>query len=102
MQATSVRQGLGITARLVAAVGVTYAATAGCAALATLILSRTMVMPRSEAVVLTAMLGFLVYLAFLIWGFAERSLVRLWLVSCGVSLASWGGVWAILAQGTGG
>ena len=36
------------------------------------------VMPRAEAVVLMAMLAFLVYLALLIWGFAERRQALLW------------------------
>lgn len=37
-------------------------------------------LPRSEAVVLAAMLGFPLYLVLLLWGFAERRLTRLWLV----------------------
>lgn len=38
-------------------------------------------MSRPEAVVLAAMLGFLVYLVWVIWAFAVRSLVRLYLIA---------------------
>lgn len=47
-------------------------------------------LPGSEAVVLAAMLGFLVYLGLLIWGFAERRMRLLCLVFLGG---------AVLAQG---
>jgi Ca2+/Na+ antiporter len=48
-------------------------------------------LPRSEAVVLVSMLGFVIYLALLIWGFAERKLTRLTLglallCACGLVL----------------
>lgn len=36
-------------------------------------------MDRSEAVVLMAMLGFVLYLVVLLWAFAEPRLIRLWL-----------------------
>lgn len=35
-------------------------------------------MPRSEAVVLSSMLGFPVYLGVLLWAFSVRSLAQLW------------------------
>jgi len=35
---------------------------------------------EAEAVVLTAMLAFVLYLALLLWAFAERRLLHLWLV----------------------
>jgi len=47
------------------------------------------VMPRSEAVVLMAMLGFVGYLMLLLWAFAEPRLTRLWLVLGGGSLVLW-------------
>ncbi|WP_143421425.1 hypothetical protein [Halovibrio salipaludis] len=47
------------------------------------------VLPRSEAVVLAAMLGFLVYLGVSLWAFAEQRLLTLWLVLGGGSLAAW-------------
>lgn len=38
------------------------------------------IMPRAEAVALGMMCGFLAYLGFLLWGFAQFSVFRLWLV----------------------
>ncbi len=38
---------------------------------------------RSEAVVLAAMLGFVVYLLVLLWAFSMRSLLRLWTALAG-------------------
>lgn len=49
-------------------------------------------MSRPDAVVLSAMLGFVLYLGLLLWAFAERSLARLWggvaagLLACGTLL----------------
>lgn len=45
-------------------------------------------MARSEAVVLSAMLGFLIYLALLIWAFAEPRLWRIALLLIGGALAT--------------
>ena len=53
-----------------------YFAAAGIAALMASALSR--VMPPSEAGTLMAMLAFVIYLALLLWGFAERRSARLW------------------------
>ena len=80
-----------IVLRLVAAIGGGYAAAAGLAALAAVALPQVTGLPRSEAVVLASMLAFLIYLALLIWAFAERRLVRLWLVLAVVGAGSWGG-----------
>jgi len=41
------------------------------------------------------MLAFLVYLALLIWAFAEPRLVRLWLFMVIAGLGSWGGAWGL-------
>ncbi len=43
-------------------------------------------MSRSDAVVLAAMLGFLLYLGLLLWAFAERRLSRLAIVLGGGTL----------------
>ncbi|MGH8847398.1 MAG: iron uptake protein [Polaromonas sp.] len=40
-------------------------------------------LPRSEAAVSAAMLGFVLYLLVLLWAFSVRSLVRLWAVLAG-------------------
>jgi len=55
-----------------------YLLTAGLTGLAAAALS--LVMPRSEAVVLMAMLAFVIYLGLLLWAFAERRPTRLWVV----------------------
>ena len=71
---------LSVLVRLVAAIGGGYAVAAGLAALAAVALSTGGLMARSEAVVLASMLAFLVYLALLIWAFADRRLARLCLI----------------------
>ena len=65
------------TLRVTGAVAGGYAVTTAGAALARL------GMARSDAVVTAAMLGFIVYLLLLLWGFAVRSLARLWLALAG-------------------
>jgi hypothetical protein len=55
-----------------------YAVSAQAAAWAALALRP--LLGRSEAVVLSAMLAFVLYLVVLLWAFAERRLLRLWLV----------------------
>lgn len=88
--------GLSILVRLIAAVGGGYAVAAGLAALAAVALPAAGLMVRSEAVVLASMLAFLLYLALLIWAFADRRLVRLCLVMVAAGIASWGGAWGLL------
>lgn len=77
--------------RVLAAVVGGYFLTAGAVPLAAAGLAGGGAMARSEAVVLCAMLGFVVYLQLLLWAFAER---RLWRV-CAVMLGG-----AAAAQGT--
>lgn len=88
--------GLSVFVRLVAAVGGGYAVAAGLAALAAVALPAAGLMVRSEAVVLASMLAFLVYLALLIWAFADRRLARLCLLMAAAGVASWGGAWGLL------
>jgi hypothetical protein len=47
-------------------------------------------MVRSEAVVLAAMLGCVLYLLVLLWAFSVRSLARLWAVLAGGSVLGYG------------
>jgi len=84
-----------IVLRLVAAIVGGYAVSAGLAAFAAIVLPTVTPMPRSEAVVLCSMLAFLVYLVLLIWAFAERRLVRLWLFMVIVGVGAWGGAWGL-------
>lgn len=63
--------------RLIAAIPAGYALSAAALTVMGALLTR-FGMLRSEAVVLSTMLGFVFYLMLLIWAFAERSLARLW------------------------
>ncbi|MPZ34332.1 MAG: iron uptake protein [Rhodospirillales bacterium] len=77
------------------AIGGGYAVSAGLAALAVATLSAITTLPRSAVVVLASMLTFLVYLAILIWTFAERRLLRLCLILAAAGAMSWGGVFGL-------
>lgn len=70
------------TLRVVGAVGGGYVVTALAVTTAGAVLAR-LGMARSDAVVTAAMLGFIVYLLLLLWGFAVRSPARLWLALTG-------------------
>lgn len=81
---------LGMCLRVIAAISGGYALTAVAVAVSGGLLS-LLGMARSDAVVLSAMLGFGLYLALLLWAFTERSLARLWggfagLAPCGALL----------------
>jgi len=78
MESAAMTRGVPLALRILLAVVGGYLLTAGLTGLAAAALG--LVMPRSEAVVLMAMLAFLVYLALLLWGFAERRPSRLWAV----------------------
>lgn len=71
-------------------IGLALAGGYGLTVLLTMLLARALSGPlaRSEAVVLSAMLGFLVYLVILLWAFAEHRLLRLWLVLGGGGMAA--------------
>jgi hypothetical protein len=90
-----------IVLRLILAVGGGYAVSAGLSALAAVTLPAATAMPRSEAVVLASMLAFLVYLAILIWAFAERRLARLCAILAATGIGSWAGVWGLVRLGAG-
>lgn len=69
--------------RVLAAVGGGYAFTSAWVAFASTALPLATPMARSEAVLLSSMLGFVVYLIALIWAFAERAMWRVWAVFMG-------------------
>ncbi|MDW5443640.1 iron uptake protein [Polaromonas sp. SM01] len=52
-------------------------------------------MARGEAVVLAAMLGFVAYLALLLWAFSVRSVARLWGVLVGGAMVMTGLLWLV-------
>jgi D-alanyl-lipoteichoic acid acyltransferase DltB (MBOAT superfamily) len=72
------RPPIDLVLRVLGAIGGGYALTALSVVTAAAVLAR-LGMVRSEAVVLAAMLGFIVYLALLIWAFSVKSTARLWL-----------------------
>lgn len=82
-------------AHVAGAVGGGYVLSAAAVAAAGLVLARAG-LARSEAVVLAAMLGFIVYLAVLLWGFSETSTARLWIALAAATAALAALVW--LAQ----
>jgi hypothetical protein len=74
--------------RILATIVGGYAATVGVVAFTSVLIALLFDMQRSEAVVLMTMIGFLGYTAIIIWGFAERRLIRLWTVLGGVAVGS--------------
>ncbi|WP_395709832.1 hypothetical protein [Reyranella sp.] len=77
------------------AVGGGYAAAAGFAALMAVALPATGLVIRSEAVVLSSMLAFLIYLALLIFAFAYRHVGGLCLIMASGAMAPWAGAWTL-------
>ena len=77
------RRRTAIATRVAAAFGGGYACTAALVGSGALLLTLLGGLPRSEAVTLAAMLGFVLYLLLLIWGFTEP---KLWRV-CALPLA---------------
>jgi len=77
------RRRIAIAARLTAAFGGGYVCTAALVGSGALLLTLLGGLPRSEAVTLSAMLGFVLYLLLLIWSFTEP---KLWRV-CALPLA---------------
>lgn len=91
MKRIAVTTALPVVLRVLAAIGGGYAVAAGLAALAAVALPQVTALPRSEAVVLASMLAFLIYLALLLWAFAEPRLTRLCLGLAVIGILSWGG-----------
>jgi hypothetical protein len=82
------------SARILLAVVGGYAFSASASALLAVTLPRLTNMDRGEAVVLAAMLGFLIYLVVLLWAFAARRLARVGVAlvggaSLGFGLLGW-------------
>lgn len=80
--------------RVLGAVGGGYALTALTVSVGAVALSRAG-MARSEAVALAAMLGFVLYLVLLLWGFSVRRVGRLWL-GFGAGAAVMWALWRLL------
>lgn len=78
--------------RVLGAVFGGYALTALMVASAGAVMAR-LGMARSDAVVLAAMLGFVAYLALLLWTFSMKSVTRLWAVLASSVAALAGVLW---------
>ncbi len=74
--------------RLMLAAVLGYFFTVEVAGLLGLVLTNIMI--RSEAAALSAMLGFLLYTFVILWAFADRSLLRLWITIPGGALVCYG------------
>lgn len=84
---------LRIGLRVLGAVAGGYALTALAVAALGMVMAQ-LGMARAEAVTLAAMLGFVIYLALLLWGF-RVSVTRLWLTLVGGAAALWGLLWLV-------
>jgi hypothetical protein len=104
-QGTAMRQTCAVSLHVIGAVGGGFACTTALVALAAVALPLITGMARSEAALLSAMLGFIVYLVLLLWAFAERRLWLVWAVFLGGGAAAF---WIaqrlapLLVAGTGG
>ncbi|MCY4265082.1 MAG: iron uptake protein [Gammaproteobacteria bacterium] len=74
--------------RLLLAIILGYFFTVEVSGLAGLLLTSTLA--RSEAAALSAMIAFLLYTFVILWAFADRSLLRLWIVIPGGGLLCYG------------
>jgi hypothetical protein len=72
-----------ILLRVIGAVGGGYAFSAAAVAFGAIALSLSTPLARGEAAILMAMLGFVVYLVALLWGFSARRVWLVWLVLFG-------------------
>ena len=74
--------------RVVAAIGGGYACTVALGSAGAQLLVVLGGMARSEAVILTALLGFILYLVLLLWSFSEPRVWRIWaLLVAGVAIS---------------
>jgi hypothetical protein len=84
------RRAAAVLSRVLAAIFAGYGFAAGCVALVSVALPQLVGVPRSEAVLLASMLGFLVYLVVLLWAGAARRLWRVWAVLAGGAALGFG------------
>lgn len=69
-----------IAGRVLAATVGAYFVTAGSAALAAVVLILATGISRSDALIAASVLGYLLFAFLMLWCFAERRLLRVWLV----------------------
>jgi hypothetical protein len=87
--------GLAVASRVFAALCGGYLAAVGLVALASALLAVVFGLARSEALILTTMLGFILYAALILWAFSEPRLGRVWLAVWGVAIISHAGAIAL-------
>lgn len=78
--AHGVMRALPVALRVIAAVAGGFGFTTAIVGLAAVVLPLVFGMARGEAVLLSTMLGFLLYLTVLLWAFAEQQAWRVWTV----------------------
>lgn len=74
------RPGLRIAGRVLAATIGAYAVTAGSAALIAVLLALAAHASRSDALIVGSAIGYLLFVFLMLWCFAERRLMRVWLM----------------------
>lgn len=89
------RAGLRIAARALAAVVGSYAVSAGAAALISVLLVVGAGLGRSDALIIGSVLGYLLFAFLMLWCFAERRLLRVWIALVTAAAATHGAAWLI-------
>lgn len=89
------RAGLRIAARALAAIVGAYAVTAGAAALIGVLLVVGGQFGRSDALIIGSVLGYLLFALLMLWCFAEKRLLRVWIVLIVAAAATHGAAWLI-------
>lgn len=82
--------GLRIAARVLAAVAGAYAVTAGAAAMIAVLLVAAIGLSRSDALIVGSSIGYLLFTFLMLWCFAERRLLLVWLVLVVAALVTHG------------
>lgn len=89
------RAGWRIAARALAAVVGAYAVTAGAAALIGVSLVAGAGLGRSDALIVGSVLGYLLFAFLMLWCFAERRLMRVWIILVAAAAVTHGAAWMI-------
>lgn len=79
-----------IASRVLAATVGAYAVTAGTAALVAVVMALAARTSRSDALIVGSVVGYLLFAFLMLWCFAERRLMRVWLVLAAAALGTHG------------
>lgn len=77
-----------ITARVLAALVGSYGVTAGATALMGVLMVLAGGATRSDALIASSMIAYVIFSVLMLWCFAERRLARVWLVLTGATIAT--------------